>query len=476
MQIRSVKENTVLNIIRVVCSMIFPLITFPYISRTIGPTNYGKVNYCASIVSYFILVATFGISDYASREGAMIRDNRQRLNRFCSEVFSINLYVSVIVSLVYVVFVFGGRQFENYKVLLLIQGIQLMILPFNIEWFYTVFEDFRYITVRSIAVQVISLLLLICLVRKADDYYIYAAITVLSGCGASVFNFLYARKFMKIKPTIHTNIRTHLRPMIILLGHSIALTIYVASDTTMLGVFCGDYEVGIYSAATRIYLIVKQLLNAMIMVSVPRLSNCIGRADSKSYNHLLNNIFTWLYTLVLPCVVGLFCLGKEVMVLIGGSEYIQSGAPLKILSISLIFAVFACFFTQAILLPNQKEKYILYGSVASAAVNLILNFWMIPHFTYIGASVTTVIAEGVIFGMSYIFSKKYGKVHLNRDVLPVLVGCCMIFIWCIICKKMFNNNLIIVVSSILGSGVFYLLTLMIGKHPVICEIRNHSFH
>ena len=131
MQIRSVKENTVLNIIRVVCSMIFPLITFPYISRTIGPANYGKVNYCASIVSYFVLVATFGISDYASREGARIRDNRQRLNRFCSEVFSINLYVSMIVSLVYVVFIFCGGQLENYKVLLLIQGIQLMILPFN---------------------------------------------------------------------------------------------------------------------------------------------------------------------------------------------------------------------------------------------------------------------------------------------------------------------------------------------------------
>lgn len=69
MKTKSLKINTVLNVIKQLCSVLFPLITIPYVTRILQATNYGKVNFGSSIVSYFTLIAAFGITNYSIREG-----------------------------------------------------------------------------------------------------------------------------------------------------------------------------------------------------------------------------------------------------------------------------------------------------------------------------------------------------------------------------------------------------------------------
>lgn len=64
----SLKKNAALNMIKMVMSLIFPLITFPYSSRVLGPVSIGKVNFAQSVVSYFSLIAALGISTYAIRD------------------------------------------------------------------------------------------------------------------------------------------------------------------------------------------------------------------------------------------------------------------------------------------------------------------------------------------------------------------------------------------------------------------------
>ena len=76
--------------------MCFPLITFPYISRVIQATNYGKINFSNSIVSYFTLIAALGISTYAIREGAGLREKKEKFNEFACQIFSINILTTII--------------------------------------------------------------------------------------------------------------------------------------------------------------------------------------------------------------------------------------------------------------------------------------------------------------------------------------------------------------------------------------------
>ena len=78
---KSIKTNFVFNFIKVLLSLIFPLITFPYASRILLPEGIGKVDFANSIIAYFILIASLGINTYAIREGAKVRDDKEKLSK-----------------------------------------------------------------------------------------------------------------------------------------------------------------------------------------------------------------------------------------------------------------------------------------------------------------------------------------------------------------------------------------------------------
>ena len=96
MRQKSITFNLIANGIKTLMSVLFPLITFPYASRILGSAGIGKVSYASSIISYFALLASLGISTYAVREGARIRDDREKFNKFSREILNINLFTTII--------------------------------------------------------------------------------------------------------------------------------------------------------------------------------------------------------------------------------------------------------------------------------------------------------------------------------------------------------------------------------------------
>lgn len=96
MKKKSLGVNALLNSIRSILNILFPIITFPYVSRVLKVRGIGIYNFSNSIVSYFLLVAALGISTYAIREGAKLRDNKRKISKFVSEVFTINLCSTLI--------------------------------------------------------------------------------------------------------------------------------------------------------------------------------------------------------------------------------------------------------------------------------------------------------------------------------------------------------------------------------------------
>ena len=89
---KSLRANAVLNVIKQLCSILFPLITIPYVSRVLQVANYGKIAFSSSFISYFSLLASLGITSYAIREGAIVRDKPERLKLLQNEVFTLNVY------------------------------------------------------------------------------------------------------------------------------------------------------------------------------------------------------------------------------------------------------------------------------------------------------------------------------------------------------------------------------------------------
>lgn len=463
----SLKKNAALNTIKTLCQVIFPIITIPYISRTLGKANYGKVNFTASIISYFALFAAFGINNYATREGARIRDDKEKLEKLTNQLFTITLVTSVVSIIVILITAFGIIEDNDNQILILIQGATIIFTVLGADWVNTIFEDYKYITIRYICVQIVSLILLLSLVKTSRDFILYATILTIANSGANLFNILYIRKYVHLRPRFSSGITSHLKPMLILVGYSFALTIYVNSDTTLLGIFKGDADVGIYSIAAKIYLVVKQVLNASIMVSVPRIATYLGKKDKESYKNLLNVVFDFLILIVLPAMVGLFMMSDEVILLAGGAEYEAASVPLKILSVSLCFAVFGCYFSNCFLLPNKLDKEMFIATIAGCITNIGLNILIIPKYSYIGTAITTLLAEMIVIAICFVKSRSIEKVTINkRNTMSVFAGCVLIVAVCLVFKHTIDQYIIRTIIAIFISVLGYGFVLIIFKNSV----------
>ena len=125
---RNIKINSILNMIKTISSIFFPLITFPYISRVLKPENIGKLNFASSFVSYFTLIATLGITTYAIRECSAIRENRNKLEKISSQIFSINLCTTIISYIAMFVILIIFRQFDSYRTIIIIQSMTIIFI------------------------------------------------------------------------------------------------------------------------------------------------------------------------------------------------------------------------------------------------------------------------------------------------------------------------------------------------------------
>lgn len=476
MQKRSLKQNAVLNTIKTVVGIIFPIITFPYVSRVLGVEMLGVYNLSASIVSYFTLIAALGISTYGIREGSQYRDNEQKIKKFVSEIFSINMlstfvsYVLLILSLLII------PHLQSYSIAILILSSEIVCTTLGTAWVCNIYEDYLFIAVRTLVIQVISLILTLTLVKSPRDLYKYIGIIAFANSGSNLLNLFYIRrKYCKFRLTLDIDWKRHLRPILIIFSTSVAITVYVSSDTTMLGFMTSDYDVGLYSTAVKIYSILKNVLAALLMVLIPRFSRMFVKREMEKSIVLFSKVFNILTLLMLPMTVGLFILSKDVVVLISDKTFIGAAEPLRILSIAVLFSLYAYMYTQCILIPIKKEGIVFKATVISAVVNLGLNFILIPFWGINAAAFTTMTAEAITFAISYKEARKYiSLIDVKKNFISVLIGCVGIILVCLPIQTV-GNYAVRISGSILVSIVVYFAVLMLMKNSTLKELSAHIF-
>ncbi|MEE0988957.1 MAG: flippase [Kandleria vitulina] len=470
---KSIQLNAILNGFKTILTIIFPLITYPYAARLLGASNIGKVDFSNSIVSYFILIAGLGIATYAVREGAYFRNDDEKLSRFSSEVFSINVISTILALILLAIFVVFFKRINTYSDLILIQSIMIIGNLVGVNWLFSIVEDYLYITVRTLIVYILAIILMFVFVRNKDDYLFYAATTVIANAGANFFSFFHARKYVKIRFTLRLNLNYHIKPIMILFLTTITATIYVNSDKTLIGLINGDYYVGLYSIAVNVYTILKNTLAAVILVALPRMTSFIASGDSKEYHVLADKLLKVTILLLFPIVCGIMVTAPHVVVLIGGIKYADASLSLQILCLSLIFATLAIYFTNVVLLPYKLEKVNLIASAISAIVNIVINLFILKYFQQNGAAVTTLIAEFLMFIIEYYYAKRYIKFNLSkRFITSILLGCISIFIVGYIISTFFKGMFVVLFLEIVLGAISYGLILLVLKNEMFMAMLN----
>ena len=472
---KSLKLNAFFNVVRNVLRLIFPLITFPYVSRVLMPEGIGKVNFANSIVMYFYTIASLGIGSYGIREAAKIRNDRLSLAKFTKEMLSINMvstlvsYILLAASLVFV------KKFESYRILIIVNSSSIILNTIGFEWLYSALEEYGYITLRSIIFQIISLALTFILVRNSDDVVNYALVSVISNVGSNVCNLIHARRYLDLKTKVKLEIKKHLKPIFLLFFSSIAITVFSILDTSMVGFIKDDVEVGYYTSASKIIRMIRDLFPAISTVMFARVSYYVGTKETQKIKEVTGQIFNLFYALSIPICMGFILLMKPILLLMCGSEFLPAVAVGQVLAPLVILSSISGYLSGAILISFGREKIYMYVEVGAALLDIVLNFAFIPKYGALGAGIATLITELVMFIVFHISVKnEISGVKIKKALVQYIISSViMALVVYMEIKYLPLSPILQILLGAVSGALIYFVILVIMKNDFLQSSLNN---
>lgn len=402
----SIKLNFIMNIILTASAFLFPVITSPYVSRVLLPEGTGRIAFAVSITSYFALVARLGIPTYGIRACAQVQDNPKELTKTAQEIFIINLVMTLLVYLIFFASLFLVTPFRQESTLLFVCSSTMLLNLLGLEWLYKALEQYRAMTIRALFFNLAAILLTFLLVRTKEDLVIYGGITILANAGSNILNFFYARKYISFTPCENYQFIRHLKPIFVLFALSVATTIYTNLDVVMLRIMTDNQEVGYYDAAIKIKNLMVIFSTSLGTVLLPRISYYVKLNQQEPFIRLIKKSFSFVSLTALPLCVYFILMAEKSIIFIFGASYLAAANASKI----ILPTVFLIGLTNVIgiqmLVPLGKEHLVVYSTCVGAAVDVILNAVLIPHYRSVGAAIGTLAAEFAVLLVQLWFIRK----------------------------------------------------------------------
>lgn len=476
MNTRTIKFNFIMNFILTASSIIFPLITFPYISRVLQASGNGKVAFANSVLTYFTMFASLGIPTYGIRTCAKVRDDNKKLSKTVQELMIINTVMMLFTFGVLVMMIFLVPKFYANRELLWINSISLVLNVLGVNWLYSAVEQYAYIALCSIVFKVISIGMMFAWVRNPEDYVIYAAISVFAASGSYVLNFIRLRKFVTLKKVECYSFRQHLKPIMVFFAMSAAISVYTNLDVVMLGFMKDDAEVGYYNAAVKVKTLLVTLITSLGTVLLPRLSYYIEQNQKDAFQKTIVKAVKFVLLLGIPVMVYFTLFAQESILFLSGDGFKNAILPMMWLMPTVLFIGLSNVTGIQILTPLDREKEVLMSIIAGAVLDFLLNLVLIPKYGASGAAFATTAAELLVLVVQLIYLKnttifQWKSLKIWKYMIAATGGSmASVFVYTEVSVSAFFS---LVITAVLFFGV-YVIILLILKEEQLWEILEDS--
>mgnify|MGYP002751451780 FL=1 len=473
--IKSIKFNFIMNFILTVSNFLFPLITFPYVSRVLLPEGTGKVAFALSIVSYFTIFASFGVATYGIRAIAQVRDDKERLSKTMHELLFINIISMTIVYVALAIAILVVPKFAMEKELFWVTSLFILFTIVGVEWLYKGLEKYQYITVRTIVFKIASLFLVFLFVKEKSDYIIFAFISIFAIVGSGVLNLINSRKLINYTLYSEYEFKKHLKPMFVLFLTSMAIAIYTSLDEGLLGLLSSPEQVGYYNAAVRVKGILFTLITSLGVVLLPRLSYYVENHMETEFHEALAKSTNFIIVIAASVVIFFTLFAKETILILAGENYSESIIPLQIVVWALILSAITNILGIQILLPLKQDKQLLFSVLCAATVDVIANFLLVPKLAAVGTALSVIAAELSVLIVQIIILRQYIKILFSELQLHKIIIALLIAIACALFVREIVVNTSTLIIFLCSSSVFFLayfIILLLLKEKFIMYVYH----
>lgn len=468
---KSIAKNYIYNLIYQMLTILLPLVTTPYLSRILGAENIGIYGYTISIVTYFILFGTLGVSMYGQREIAYKQsDKAARSKAFWEIIILRTITLSISILLFYLIYGRTGEYAIYYRILI----IQLVANLFDISWLFQGIEEFDKTVVRNLIVKLLSLVLIFVVIKTPEDLWKYFAIYVGAELLGNMTLWLYLPKYLEKINVKTLEIKKHIKPVITLFVPQIAIQIYTVLDKTMIGKITGDMvEVGYYEQAQKIVKATLTVTTALQTVMNSRIANAYATKNEKEVKECLEKSFNFIWLITVPMVFGLIAVATKFVPWYYGEGF-EGVTNILIVTAPILIAMGISGVTGTqYLVQIGKQKEFTISVVCGAITNVIFNIILIHFFNGVGAAMASVIAEIVIALVQLKYFKDQFKITeiLKLGTKCVISGIVM-FIFVKLLTDILPISIINTIIEVIVGGIIYIIMLIILKYSFLTDIYN----
>ena len=426
---KSLQKNFLYNVLYQILLVILPLITAPYISRTLGATAVGVYSYTYSVAYYFLLIAMLGIGNHGNRSIAAVRDDRKKLNKTFSSIYSLQVITFSIAILAYAIYLV--LFVKDNRLIVLLQLIYVTSGLFDIGWLFFGLEQFKLTVARNTLIKISTVVLMFVFVHKPSDLWKYTLIMSAGTLFSQAYLWLYVKKYVSFEKCSVKEITSNIKPVLILFIPVLAYSIYKVMDKIMLGNMSSYDQVGFYNNAEKIINIPMGIITALGTVMLPRMSNIVANGDKKRVDDYIR-ISAKLVTLLSSAIAfGLMGVSSVLAPVFFGDEFIACGEIIRLLSVTVFFIAWANVIRTQYLIPNKRDSIYLTSTMVGAILNLIINWMLIPKYQANGAAFGTIVAEFSVMLVQMVAVKNelpmrkyimsYSPILINGLIMAVVV-------------------------------------------------------
>lgn len=413
---KSLKVNALANVSIKILNIVFPLITGPYIARVLSKSGYGNFNIANTLINLFIPFATLGVYTYAVREISKVLGNKDEINKVFSKLFYVSAFSTIVTTIIYYIYIcfFYGNQ--DVKILCYILGLQIFVQMFYIEWMNEAFENYKFILYKTLVIRLMIFLGLFIFVKKEDDIIPYAILMTVLNSLNILISYFWIKKDVKFVRVELSKFKELVRPMTSIFLLMNANMMYTVLDRMFLSYISLPEYVTYYTVSQNIIMMIIGVISGAITVNFPRMSYYLGQNDESAYRNLLKLISSIYSFFIMPISIGMMLLSTYVVLLYGGSKYVDAGIVMAVFSIRIIALSIDVILGNLIIFIKGYEKNLIVHYLIGGIINFILNG--ILAFTNLKSPeyfvVTTMISEIIVIFIHTAFIKKLELFEINE--------------------------------------------------------------
>ncbi|MFH0780247.1 MAG: flippase [Parcubacteria group bacterium] len=456
----SVTKNTTYLTASYVIQKLLSFVYFIIIARAIGVESLGKYTFAMSFTTMFAVLVDLGFTSALIRESAKFKEKAEK---FLSSVLFVKIILALATYGLVILFVNVLDYPSITKNLVYISGIVMAIDQITAS-FWGVFRGARNLKVESISIVINQIIILaagfVILFLKLPLVYL-----MLPFVFGSVFSFLFAsvnlRRTLRLK--ISSRFDWQITKFLFGISFWFALIavfsrIYGNIDTVMLSKLIGDKAVGWYSVAMKIPFALQFIPAALAAAIFPAFSRHFVN-DQFQLKSTFDRTMKFLTILVVPISVGIAFLARPIILTFYGLEYAPSILPLQILMGGLIF-VFLNFPLGSLLngCDRQKQNAILVG--ATMAFNIVLNIFLIPKYSFVGAGAAFLCSHAFLFVSSLIIANKiipYSKRNLIKTFFKTVASATAMGAVIFFSQNHLHFAFLIIIGAIVYAAAMFLI-------------------